>query len=128
MPKPSAARIRKAQQACDEIVRQLRKHPEFEQHQPENDQDILGIGNSTAVLADVRFCKSGQTMFRAHPDDEDDDYPILVGAKHLFQTARDAAKTTKLKMTRSVRVYVSPNEKGWASVGYQFMHNDPPAA
>ena len=120
MAKPSSKRIQKAQEACREAVRTLRKHPEFDQY--EEDESVHRQERFTIVTADLRFTKSGQEIFRNPPELEDHDYPVLVGSKVLTQALQEAAWTAALKMTRNVRIYITPSEKGWVEMGYQFLH------
>ena len=121
MPIPTSERIKKAGNACSEAVKILRKHPEFDEHRPE---DMLTEKHQdhTIVTADVRFTKSGQEIFRNPAEIEDYDWPALVGGKILEKAAREAAKKARLKLTQNVRVYIMPSEKGWVEVGYQFLH------
>ena len=125
MPKPSAARIRKAKQACLEAVTILRKHPEFDEFREE--QDLLTIDHpphSTSVTAHIRFDKYGREIFsNANAPDEDYDWPTLVGAKVLKAAAQAGAKKARLKITANTRIVVWASEKGWVEVGYDFLLN-----
>ena len=125
MPKPTKERTDKAREACKQVAEILRKHPEFDQFNPS--EDLLAHGNSdhfTVITADIRFLKSGQAIFQTPPGPEYEDYdwPTLVGEDTLEKAAREAANSAGLRLTEDLNIYISPSEKGWVEVGYQFLH------
>lgn len=125
MPKPTNQTTRKAKEACREIVRILRKHPEFDEHRPEQDMETREnpYTSTTVVTAHIRFQKYGKDIFQNTHDLEDYDFPSLVGGKLLRKAAQDAARHEGLKLNPKRRIYINPSEKGWVEVGYEFIHN-----
>ena len=125
MPRPTNKRIEKATRACTEAVAILCKHPEFDQFNPEDLVVNKRPEHYTTVTADIGFLKSGKEIFRNPARMEDHDWPDLVGTDILEKAAKEAAKKVGLRITSTVKTYVSPNEKGWVNVGYKFLHQRP---
>lgn len=124
MPAPSKDRVRKAQQACLEAVAILKKHPEFDEFRRDEDLELDRQPHHTTVAAHIRFDKFGKEIFKNPMPHDDYDWPELVGRKILANAAKQGAKAAKLKLTANTKVIVSPSEKGWVLVGYDFLHPD----
>ena len=101
--------------------------PEFDQFRPDEDLQTVTREHFTLVTADIRFDKTGKEIFRTPggPEGEDYDWPNLVGGKIIHKVAAEAARKAKLRITKDLRIFIQPNEKGWVEVGYQFLHKTP---
>ena len=111
-------RRRKAEDAVTRLGPMLRAHPEYESHPG---YTVRRGRYGSRVIADARFDKHGRDIF-ATPGvlaARDWDHPDLVGRDVLIEMAQRAAAAAGLEIGTEAEVDVTPQEKGWVSVGFR---------
>ena len=121
----------KMERACERIIKEIRKHREYETYQSPAAHVIddtqahpmcCYYRRYTAVVW-ATFWDSGPTMMDIPIGVEDYDYPNLTkyGHQYLEKIAHDAAKAEKLRIGGRTYIIVEPTEKGGCDIGYGYI-------
>ena len=112
--------------ALANIVRQARRHPEFDDVDDTFEHEGQE-GGPRSFLVNCRFDKNGSRIFvNPHQSDSDYDWPEFVGHDILETMVRDAASLYGLALDDALSPVVSPSEKGWVRLGFHVPARQPP--
>ena len=121
---------------CERIIKEIRKHREFETYQ----SPAVHVNDSTdaypmsyyrrTYTAEVwaTFWKHGPTIMTTPSciEDCDDSNLTKYGSQYLEKVAHDAAKAEKLRIGRRTHIVVEASEKGGCQIGYCYITRGDP--